>query len=768
MPDSSVIPCCVSPYEDHYGNVSSSDIHDIWNNEKFRKLRSQMLAGELPPGCVHCHDLEKAGFLSMREKLNDRFKEDIPAIFEHTDEDGTYTEFKLKYIDIRFSNLCNLKCRGCGPPLSSSWYDDWYHVHGKKPVGPKVKSISADSPGFWKVFQEKVVDAKDVYFGGGEPLITKEHFDVLRLLIEKGKTDVRLSYNTNLSTITYGNHNLADLWGHFSDVTLGISIDDIGKRAEYFRHGTKWPVFEKNLFTMRDQYKKVRRYINCTVNITNVFYLPELYSFLYNERIMDSESFNINLLLGPEEYRIDAIPHHAKLKIKAKLESFLPFLEEKRLFKVKRDFENVVEHMMKEDNSYLHSKFLMATQKLDHVRKESFVDTYPELADILNIKKSDHEIPILYNPNLAGLNAKTELPANLAFAVYDHNSYFPGEDRQQNLHRRTIPSLEKIKFKVISEWEWDAFLTESAEAGKDFALILAAGMVVLDTNAFIKAIEDACDDLAEKKWVMMGHVLDFNDGKLLPYLHEQFALINLKRWKELGSVPLGSLFTSEDGEIREMAASSDHLHSNYTPTFLAPFGDANRIGKYAWGSKIIKASLTAGDGVLNISRPLWSVIKYAYPRDENPLPKQEIDKFVRMKEEAIRADNKSTTSFKLRDFSPKKLFLLNVSDNSMVKRIFHDLTEVTTLEDLSEIKSLIPAREKSVVLIDQDSCPTEELIQRLSELARSLNLRLFRHVDSRVFLLGKGIDFARALVLDPASLVQPDMKLSWKELKVNG
>ena len=30
----------------------------------------------------------------------------------------------MPYIDFRFSNLCNFKCRTCGPDLSSSWYED--------------------------------------------------------------------------------------------------------------------------------------------------------------------------------------------------------------------------------------------------------------------------------------------------------------------------------------------------------------------------------------------------------------------------------------------------------------------------------------------------------------------------------------------------------------------------------------------------------------------------------------------------------------------
>lgn len=386
MPDSSVIPCCVSPYNDHYGDVSRQSVEDIWNNEKFKKLRKQMLSGELPSGCKHCHDLEASGFSSMRTNLNHRFKDDIPTILKNTTHAGEYFEIKLKYIDIRFSNLCNFKCRGCSPTLSSAWYDDHQELYSYKSDKPKVSSIAADSPGFWKRFQELVMDAEEIYFGGGEPLITKEHFDLLRLLISKNKTAVNLSYNTNLSTLTYGNHNLIDLWEKFRSVTLGISLDDLGPRAEYFRNGTRWQVLDTNMKKLRDDYKGIRKYVNCTVNLTNIYYLPELYSYLTEEKIIHPDAFNINMLLDPDELRVDVLPPEAKLKVKAKLTAFMAELHEKNLHKPIIDFKNIINHMMDKDNSHLFPTFVEHTKKLDSIRGEDFSKAYPELAAILGMK----------------------------------------------------------------------------------------------------------------------------------------------------------------------------------------------------------------------------------------------------------------------------------------------------------------------------------------------------------------------------------------------
>lgn len=315
--------------------------------------------------------------------MNQRFINDVPNFQQGTSSEGEYTEIKLKYIDIRFSNLCNLKCRGCGPSLSSSWYDDYQKLYDFKSEDPKVRSISNDSPDFWKIFKNVVLDAEEIYFGGGEPLITKEHFDLLRYLISIGKTDVRLSYNTNLTTLTYGNHNLAELWSQFKDVNLGISIDDLGLRGEYFRSGTKWAVLENNLRILKDSYPLIRRYVNCTVNLTNIYYLPELYEYLTAEKVINENGFNINLLLDPNHLRIDVLPREAKMEVKRKLEAFMAKFGEHPP-KFFYDLKNIIQHMLKEDHSHELPSFIKITKKLDQIRSEDFIAVYPELAKIIN------------------------------------------------------------------------------------------------------------------------------------------------------------------------------------------------------------------------------------------------------------------------------------------------------------------------------------------------------------------------------------------------
>lgn len=384
MPNSTVIPCCVWPYTDVFGDGKTQDAKTIWNSEKYRELRRNMLEGKASKGCERCYSVEKAGFTSMRQTTNMRFAEHAEVI-KKTAPDGSFPELRLRYIDIRFSNLCNFRCRGCGPDLSSAWYDDHQALYNFKSDKPRVMSIATDSPDFWRELKAMIPDAEEIYFGGGEPLITREHFEVLKLLTDLGRTDIRLSYNTNLSTLSYGNHDLADIWSKFEEVTIGISLDDIGARAEYFRNGTKWSVIESNMRRLRDEFPGIHRYINCTVNIHNVLYLPEIVESVVGDYGINPSQFFINLLLNPDEYVLHVLPTSIKSKIQTKLQEFEKLCHSRAgaWTVVGNNMRKVLAFMEEKDSSDSMPSFRERTRSLDRIRSEAFVKTFPELAELM-------------------------------------------------------------------------------------------------------------------------------------------------------------------------------------------------------------------------------------------------------------------------------------------------------------------------------------------------------------------------------------------------
>lgn len=388
MPNSTVIPCCVWPYDDVFGDGKTQNLEEIWNSPKYRQLRLNMLSGKKSEGCNHCYTVDKAGFRSMRQVMNGKFVHLNPLV-RTTRPDGSVPDLKLSYIDIRFSNLCNFRCRGCSPALSSSWYDDHQKLFDYKSDKPRVVSVAANSPDFWDELKKQITQGvEEIYFGGGEPLIAAEHFEVLKLLIAFGKTDTTLSYNTNLSTLSYGNHDLADMWSKFKDVYLGISIDDIGRRAEYFRKGTDWNGIVRNLNRLIKDFPHIHRKINCTVNVHNAYYLPEIIDWLLNTNVISAEKFhdqfNVNMLLDPLEYVLHIYPEELKNRVRDKLSEYiLKCASHGERAHIGQEIRKVIEFMDKKDTSANLALFRKRTAALDQIRGESFVTVYPELSEMM-------------------------------------------------------------------------------------------------------------------------------------------------------------------------------------------------------------------------------------------------------------------------------------------------------------------------------------------------------------------------------------------------
>jgi len=202
------------------GNLRKDDIKTIWNDGKMRNMRRKMLQ-DLPCGeCKKCYEQEKAGFFSMRNSANKHFGHHINEV-DLTATDGNHPEFKIRYWDIRFSNICNFRCRYCGPNFSSNWWEDKAALYGKESIGhSKFLYAGKHKDDIWNQMVEHIPHLEQIYFAGGEPLIMDEHYKLLLELINRKLTHVRLIYNTNFSELNYKKHDVLELWKEFPSVSV--------------------------------------------------------------------------------------------------------------------------------------------------------------------------------------------------------------------------------------------------------------------------------------------------------------------------------------------------------------------------------------------------------------------------------------------------------------------------------------------------------------------------------------------------------------------
>ena len=341
-PNGKVVPCCLTSTHNYFaGDLTTDSIEEIWNSDNMKSLRLQMINGEQPKICSTCFNKERVTGLSGRIHHNKAFTKVLERIPKITDETGHVSEMNLLYWDFRFSNLCNLKCRSCGPRYSSAWVPDAKKL-GLISDQDKVWNIdSVDDTNNFDFLTEQINVVEKIYFAGGEPLMMDEHWQILELLDKNNRHDVKISYNTNCTTFTYKNKDVFDYWKKWNADKLEVwpSIDEIGPRAELIRSGTVWSKVEANLKRLTTLDNTLIQ-PGITVGAWNVFRLPEIITHLVDIIGSDNKKHNTD---------------------------------------ISKHFTQILSELSKDHNPKAAHRFVTMTAKVDSVRKEQFYDVVPEL-----------------------------------------------------------------------------------------------------------------------------------------------------------------------------------------------------------------------------------------------------------------------------------------------------------------------------------------------------------------------------------------------------
>ena len=251
----------------------------------------------------------------MRQRAKHKFRE-IYYRLDYQQENINH----LQLFDLNLGNACNLTCRICNR-LSSSSIADQDHADGlitDAELEDLKKSVRwAESEEFWDQLLEVVQNIKYLDLYGGEPLMSKSHFKFLKRLIELDVAkNIKIDYNSNG---TIYSEQFFDLWRHFKEIKISFSIDDIGERFEAQRVGAKWQQVCENITKYNS--RKSNQFITevfPTINIQNVFYLPELLEWIGTQ---DFDHVAFNILHEPLEYNIISLSRDDKQQIIDKLKS---------------------------------------------------------------------------------------------------------------------------------------------------------------------------------------------------------------------------------------------------------------------------------------------------------------------------------------------------------------------------------------------------------------------------------------------------------------
>lgn len=276
------IPCCnirmehFKTYQDYTGKqLFEAEPLERINMPNLKKIRNDLANGIWPLACQNCKSAEDNGVASMRTIWNNELLES-----EMTEE---MDPLKVKYLDLTFGTKCNSKCMTCNMDLSDFWEEESLVHYPKKIRNFKRVSITTDTA---KKLIETFPNVRRISFIGGEPTISTEHVDFLKMLIERGTSqNISLSYVTNLTGIT---DELLELWDKFYRIHLSVSIDGFGKVNEYIRYPFKWSKTEsilKTILKLCQEHTTTHKYtmgLSCTHSIYNAIQAPDLLEYFYD------------------------------------------------------------------------------------------------------------------------------------------------------------------------------------------------------------------------------------------------------------------------------------------------------------------------------------------------------------------------------------------------------------------------------------------------------------------------------------------------------
>ena len=179
----SIVACCEA--QDTMLGKENEPLETIWNNSNYKTLRAQLSSGEKPELCTKCWRNEDLGVKSNREEAWEYydylFGEDTEI---HCNSDFSVDRLPIA-IEVKCSNLCNLKCKMCHPKSSNRIIEDREIIDKYRPKMPWSDGVLSAENKINELIQSDdnfFDNLRLVQFSGGEPLLSDAQFDFLKKL----------------------------------------------------------------------------------------------------------------------------------------------------------------------------------------------------------------------------------------------------------------------------------------------------------------------------------------------------------------------------------------------------------------------------------------------------------------------------------------------------------------------------------------------------------------------------------------------------------
>ena len=289
--------CCQSKPLDTL-HVNKHSLNDIWHGKEYQRVREQFLNNEWPNECVTCKNNEDKNIPSRRDFENKKWIDISQESYPTSAIDFPWE------VDLRLGNLCNLKCIMCTPDNSNTWYDEYENFEHLQLFKKDENVRWPFHASFLDNYEEWVSKVKVLYFSGGEPLLIKKHRQIIEFLIEKDLAkNIILWYDTNG---TYIDQECINMWSHFEEVNLSLSIDGDKEINEYIRYPINHDELLANYKLLSNRPNNIKVKLQIAVGALNIFELDNIAK--YSTQFNFLPNFNVSIVFWPNFMTLDALP----------------------------------------------------------------------------------------------------------------------------------------------------------------------------------------------------------------------------------------------------------------------------------------------------------------------------------------------------------------------------------------------------------------------------------------------------------------------------
>lgn len=273
----------------HDFTQSSTTLEKIFNGDDLTKIRQKMLNDEYIDLCSQCYSREGKKLESKRLKYaNERN-------WEKNNIDP-----KIRYLDISFSNKCNLACSMCNSTHSSHWH----HLEKSMPLSvannfrkhyDKFQHVVLQKEVLESIF-DNINDLELITIKGGEPLYDKNCLVFLEK-ISNIKPSIKIKIVSNITSLP---KQTIETFNKLKNLEIFASIDGIGNTYNWIR-GTNFAPVEKNFQTLLEHPNISVLGINFVLSIYNVGNIINTLTYFsqYQNNKFDKHSINVYPAVQP-------------------------------------------------------------------------------------------------------------------------------------------------------------------------------------------------------------------------------------------------------------------------------------------------------------------------------------------------------------------------------------------------------------------------------------------------------------------------------------